>query len=211
MKCEIDYTLYLVTDRALMNASSIEVAVESALEGGCTVVQLREKDLSSLEFYKMAKRVKCLTDRYSVPLIINDRVDIALAIDADGVHVGQSDLPAEVVRKMIGHDKILGVSASNLPQAVVAREMGADYLGIGAMFATDTKTDANLTTIEELGRIRKEIDLPLVVIGGINADTIPLFRGSGVDGIAVVSAVLSQPDIKMAAESLKGQFVDIKG
>ncbi len=207
MKPEIDYTLYLVTDQQLMNAPSIEIAVESAMKGGCTLVQLREKNLGSLAFYEMAQRVKQITEQYNVPLIINDRVDIALAVDADGVNVGQSDLPADIVRKLIGPDKILGVSASNLSEAMAASKAGADYLGVGAMFATGTKTDAELTAMEELWRIRDAISLPIVVIGGINKETTPLFSGSGIDGIAVVSAILSQPDIAEAAKELKKLFL----
>lgn len=142
MKNKIDYTLYLCTDRDLMSTGTIEESVEQAVKGGCTVVQLREKHCSSKEFYELAVRVKEITDRYHVPLIINDRVDIALAADAAGVHIGQSDLPASVVRDIIGNDKILGVSASRLEEAVKAVEDGADYLGVGAMFATNTKADA---------------------------------------------------------------------
>lgn len=207
MKPKIDYTLYLVTDQHFMNVPSIEIAVESAIKGGCTLVQLREKDLGSLAFYEIAQKVKHITVRYNVPLIINDRVDIALAVDADGVHVGQSDLPAGVVRKLIGPDKILGVSASNLPEAIAASDAGADYLGVGAMFATGTKTDAELTAMEELLQIKDTISLPIVVIGGINNKTIPLFCDSGIDGIAVVSAILSQPDITKAAKELKKLFL----
>ena len=142
MKNKIDYTLYLCTDRDLMSTDTIEESVEQAVKGGCTVVQLREKNCSSKEFYELAVRVKEITDRYHVPLIINDRVDIALAVDAAGVHIGQSDLPASVVRNIIGKDKILGVSAARREEALKAVEDGADYLGVGAMFATNTKTDA---------------------------------------------------------------------
>ncbi len=206
MKHDIDYSLYLVTDRQLMTAPTIEEAVESAVRGGCSVVQLREKTASSLEFYEYAQRVKHITGKYNVPLIINDRVDIAMAVDADGVHVGQSDLPAAVARSMIGKDKILGVSASSLAEAVAARDAGADYLGVGAMFATGTKTEAEITSMDELRRIRDEIKIPVVVIGGINLVTVPLFKGFNIDGIAVVSAILSKPDIEAAARELKKSF-----
>ena len=189
-----------------MTAPTIEEAVESAVRGGCSVVQLREKTASSLEFYEYAQRVKHITGKYNVPLIINDRVDIAMAVDADGVHVGQSDLPAAVARSMIGKDKILGVSASSLAEAVAARDAGADYLGVGAMFATGTKTEAEITSMDELRRIRDEIKIPVVVIGGINLVTVPLFKGFNIDGIAVVSAILSKPDIEAAARELKKSF-----
>ena len=201
-KQEIDYTLYLCTDRDLMSTDTIEEAVEQAVKGGCTVVQLREKDCSSLEFYETALRVKKITDEYKIPLIINDRVDIALAVNADGVHVGQDDLPAASVRRILGGDKVIGVSAGSVREAVKAREDGADYLGVGAMHATSTKTDADVTTVEELKKIREIVDLPIVAIGGMNKQTLPELKGTGVDGIAVVSAVIAADDIERAASEL---------
>lgn len=201
-KQEIDYTLYLCTDRDLMSTDTIEEAVEQAVKGGCTVVQLREKDCSSLEFYETALRVKKITDEYKIPLIINDRVDIALAVNADGVHVGQDDLPAASVRWILGGDKVIGVSAGSVREAVKAREDGADYLGVGAMHATSTKTDADVTTVEELKKIREMVDLPIVAIGGMNKQTLPELKGTGVDGIAVVSAVIAADDIERAASEL---------
>ena len=206
----IDYSLYLVTDRDLMSTPTLEQAVEAAIAGGCTLVQLREKKASSLEFYNAAVKIKQITDCHHVPLIINDRADIALAVDASGVHVGQNDLPASRVRKIIGNHKILGVSAATLEEAFKAQQDGADYLGIGAMFATGTKTDAKLVTMEELKKIRASIDLPLVVIGGISEATIPQFAGMGIDGISVVSALISRPDITLAAKQLKTLFLRTK-
>ncbi len=206
MKFNIDYTLYLCTDRKLMTTNTLEESVELAIKGGCTVVQLREKDCSSLEFYKLAQRVKIITDYYHVPLIINDRIDIALAVDAAGVHIGQSDLPARIARSIIGSEKILGVSASNLIEAVRARDDGADYLGVGAMYATATKTDAKTVSIEELKLIRKSVEIPIVVIGGINKATVGNFKGYGIDGLAVVSAVVAQKDIAAAARELAAMF-----
>ncbi|NLB33505.1 MAG: thiamine phosphate synthase, partial [Tissierellia bacterium] len=141
MKPNIDYTLYLVTDREIMSTEKLETAVEQAILGGCTVIQLREKNCSSLEFFEIAISIKEITDRYQIPLIINDRIDIALAVDASGVHIGQSDMPARIVRKLIGNNKILGVSASNFEEAMKAYKDDADYLGVGAMFITDTKKD----------------------------------------------------------------------
>ncbi|NMA79051.1 MAG: thiamine phosphate synthase [Clostridiales bacterium] len=207
MKPKIDYTLYLVTDRNLMFSPTIEDLVEQAIKGGCTLIQLREKDSSSLEFYEMALRVREVTNQLDIPLIINDRVDIAIAVNADGVHIGQNDLPIDAVRNIIGYDKIIGVSASNLSEALNAQRGGADYLGIGAMFATDTKSDANLTSFDELQKIREAISLPLVVIGGINRTTAPLFHGSGVDGLAVVSAIAAREDVCGAARELKQLFL----
>ncbi|HBM75667.1 MAG TPA: thiamine phosphate synthase, partial [Clostridiaceae bacterium] len=199
MKPKIDYSLYLVTDRKLMSTPTLEDAVKQAIDGGTTLVQLREKDASSLEFYQTAVKIKRITDANHIPLIINDRVDIALAVDAAGVHVGQSDLPAHIVRSIIGKNKILGVSASSLCEAVQAQKDGADYLGVGAMFATGTKTDAKLVSMEELKKIRSAVDLPIVVIGGINRKTIPIFNHTGIDGIAVVSALISAKDISSEA------------
>ncbi len=202
MRNKVDYSLYLCTDRELMSTDTLEEAVEQAILGGCTIIQLREKTCSSREFYDTACHVKTITKHYGVPLIINDRVDIALAVDADGVHVGQSDLPCNVVRRIIGSDKIVGVSASSLSKAVEAVRQGADYLGVGAMYSTQTKTDTSLVTPDELKAIRAAVTVPIVVIGGINKHTVGDFKCSGIDGLAVVSAVISQPDIRAAAAEL---------
>ncbi len=206
MKHEIDYTLYLVTDREFMSANTLERAVEEAIVGGCTVIQLREKMASSLEFYRTALNIKAITDKYRVPLIINDRVDIALAVDADGIHLGQRDLPAGAVRKIISNDKIMGVSVSNFQEAVKAVADGADYLGVGAMYATDSKRDAEIVSLAELKTIRNAVDIPIVVIGGINKNTVQDFVASGIDGLAVISAVISQKDIAGAAKELITMF-----
>ncbi len=201
-KNNVDYTLYLCTDRGLMTTDTVEESVRLAVAGGCGVVQLREKEISSAEFYRLAVNTKKITDEAGAALIINDRVDIALAADADGVHVGQSDLPAAVVRRLIGPDKLLGVSVATLEQAKQAAADGADYLGVGAMYATQTKTDADIVTMEELRRIRAAVDIPIVVIGGINKNTLGNFKGMGIDGLAVVSAVVAQADITAAAKEL---------
>lgn len=206
MKNKIDYTLYLCTDRDLMSSVTIEENVELAIKGGCTVIQLREKNCSSKEFYDLAVSVKKITDKYNVPLIINDRVDIAMAVDAAGVHIGQSDLPADVVRRIIGDDKIIGVSTAKLDEALKAVKDGADYLGVGAMYSTDTKTDARPVTMEELKEIRKNVDIPIVVIGGINMNTLGNFKNMGIDGLAVVSAIVAQPDVEKAAKDMYEAF-----
>lgn len=205
-KNAIDYTLYLCTDRGLMSSPTIEEAVEQAILGGTGVIQLREKDIDAKDFYEMAVSLKKITNQYRVPLIINDRVDVALACDADGVHIGQRDIPAALVRKIIGPDKLLGVSAATLEEAVQAVKDGADYLGIGAMYATNTKDDAEIVTIEELKRIRKAVDVPIVVIGGINMSTMENFKGYGIDGLAVVSAVMAAEDVQAAAHALVTGF-----
>ncbi|BAL00290.1 thiamine-phosphate pyrophosphorylase [Oscillibacter valericigenes Sjm18-20] len=203
-----DYTLYLVTDRGLMSTEILETAVEKAIEGGVTMVQLREKEASSREFYDQSVRIKKITDRYGVPLIVNDRIDIALAIGADGVHIGQSDLPAAVARTIIGREMLLGVSASSLSEALQAQLDGADYLGVGAMFHTGTKQEAQIVSMEKLLRIRQTVRIPVVAIGGIDRGNAASFRKAKIDGLAVVSAIISQPDIKDAAEELKRLFLE---
>ncbi len=205
---KVDYTLYVCTDQKLMSSATIEESVEQAILGGCTVIQLREKDSSSREFYETAKRVKEITEKYQVPLIINDRVDIALAVDADGVHVGQSDLPAKVVREILGEDKIIGVSAARVEEAVQAEKDGADYLGVGAMFATGTKTNTRSVSIEYLKKICSSVQIPIVAIGGIHEDNAASLKNTGIAGLAVVSAVVAQPDVAQAAARLKKIFVE---
>lgn len=209
MKPNIDYSIYLVTDRDLMSTETLEEAVEKAIIGGCTLIQLREKDCSSLDFYNTAVRVKEITDKHNIPLIINDRVDIALAVDAAGVHVGQSDIPAAIVRKVIGNDKILGVSTGSVNEALEAEKNGADYLGVGAMYSTGTKKDADSTSMDELRKIRENVSIPIVVIGGINKDRVKDFKGIGIDGLAIVSAIIAKEDITTAAKELKNEFIKI--
>ena len=202
-----DYSLYLVTDRMLMRTKTLGEAVEQAVIGGCTMVQLREKEILSLDFYVLASEMKKITDRYGIPLIINDRIDIAMAVGAAGVHIGQKDIPADIARKVIGKDMLLGVSAVSVAEAVNAAKAGADYLGVGAMFPTGTKPDAGFVSMEELGRIRKAVDIPIVVIGGISKENAMLFQPMGIDGLAVVSAVIAQPDIRKSAADLKSLFL----
>ncbi len=211
MSCKADYTLYLVTDRGLMSTGTLEEAVEQALAGGCTMVQLREKELPAREFYQSALRVREITKRHGVPLIVNDRVDVAMAAGADGVHVGQGDLPAREARRLIGPGKLLGVSVANEAEALRAVSDGADYLGVGAMYPTDTKTDTREVTMEELVHIRRAVSVPIVVIGGINERTAPDFAGTGIDGLAVVSAVIAQPDIAAASRRLAELFRETMG
>ena len=203
---KVDYTLYLVTDRRLMRTQTLTEAVKQAILDGCTMVQLREKDSSSQAFFQQVQEVKRITDQYQVPLIINDRLDIALAVGAFGIHIGQNDLPVPVVRQIIGKDMLLGVSVSSVEEAGQAMEDGADYLGVGAMFTTGTKTDAGMVPMEELIRIRRITNLPIVVIGGINRENAGAFRPMGIDGLAVVSSIIGQPDIRKAAEEIKKAF-----
>lgn len=203
----LDFTLYLVTDRNLMSSASLETAVEQAILGGCTMVQLREKDISSDEFYRLAVSIKSITDKYEIPLIINDRVDIALSVNAAGVHIGQHDLPASIVRKIIPQNMILGVSVSTLQEAQKAVSDGADYLGVGAMFSTSTKTDADVVSMHTLSQIRKSDHIPIVAIGGINKENAPVFKAINIDGLAVVSAIISQQDIRRSSKALKQAFL----
>ena len=204
-----DYRLYLVTDRNCLQQQTLEQAVEQAILGGVTLVQLREKAIASKEFYERALRIKAICHHYNVPLLINDRVDIALAVEADGVHIGQSDLPCGVVRQILGKDKIIGVSARTVQQAIQAQADGADYLGVGAMFATSTKQDAKTVSVETLNDIRQSVSIPIVAIGGINHTTLPALQqalqaaDTSIDGVAVVSAILGQKDVKLASEKLK--------
>ena len=199
---KIDYSLYLVADTSFMTLETAEKKVTEAIEGGVTIVQLRAKDISAAEFYNMALKIKMVTGYYNVPLIINDRVDIAIAADADGVHTGQEDLPAGEVRKLIGMNKIMGISVSNTYEAEKAERESADYLGAGAMFPTDTKLDAKYVNLEELGEIKKKVQIPVVAIGGINAENAGQLFCAGADGIAVVSAILGEKNIKEAALKL---------
>lgn len=202
-KHKIDYTLYLVTDRRLMSCKTIEESVSLAIDGGASVVQLREKDCSSRKFYELAIRVKRITEPHNVPLIINDRIDIALAANADGVHLGQSDIPCREARKILGADKFIGVSAALPEEAAQAQADGADYLGVGAVFTTKTKTNTRPVTPEIIKQIRAAVTIPFVVIGGINTENIKELYGLGINGAAVVSAVVAQPDITAAARKMR--------
>ncbi|RHS62193.1 thiamine phosphate synthase [Clostridium sp. AM45-5] len=198
-----DMLLYAVTDRAWLNGATLESQVEQALKGGATFVQLREKELDEETFLEEAKKIKKLCGKYHVPFVINDNVDIALAVDADGVHVGQSDMEAGKVREKLGPDKIIGVSCKTVEQALLAKKHGADYLGVGAMYPTGTKKDATAVTPAALSEICHAVDIPVVAIGGINKDRLEPLKGTGVDGVAVVSAIFAAEDIEKAAKELK--------
>jgi len=201
-KKSIDYKLYLVTDRNVLGKRDLIQSVEEAIQGGATIVQLREKNCSSLDFYNLALKLKEVTSKYGVPLIINDRLDIALAVKADGLHIGQEDLPLTIVKTIVGDDMIIGVSANTLEEALLAEKQGADYVGIGAVYPTDTKLDADYVTLDDLHTIRKTISIPIVGIGGINEENVVEVMGSNIDGVAVVSAILGKQDIKLATEEL---------
>jgi thiamine-phosphate pyrophosphorylase len=201
--CKVDYTLYMVTDRTLMGTKTLEACVEQALAGGVTLVQLREKQLDTEAFIALGKRIKCLCDSYGVPLVINDRLDVALGVDAFGVHIGQHDLSVSDARAILGASRLLGVSVTTVVQARRAQIDGADYLGVGAMFVTQTKQNASYVSLQTLAAIRKAVNLPIVTIGGMNKETIPLCATYGVQGFAVVSALVSQTDVFLAAKELE--------
>lgn len=199
----VDYTLYLCTDSGLMSCDTVEASVERGILGGCSVVQLREKTASSLELFQLAGRVKQVTDKYNVPLIINDRLDICLAVGAAGVHLGQSDLPCREARRILGTDKLIGVSAATPEEAAKAQADGADYLGVGAVFPTSTKTNTRPVTADVIREIRGAVTIPFVVIGGVNSENITRLYGLGINGAAVISAVISQKDIVKAAKAMR--------
>jgi thiamine-phosphate pyrophosphorylase len=210
-RMKVDYSLYLVTDRKILNGQDLYTGVEKAIKGGVTLVQLREKNASSREFYSLGKEIKELTDIYDIPLIINDRLDIALAIDADGLHIGNDDLPIEIARDLLGTKKLLGYSASSLKEAQYGEKAGADYLGVGAVFPTDTKKNVDRVSLEELKNIKEKVNIPVVGIGGINIENVHQVLETGVDGIAVVSAILGKDNITGAAAELKRTITGYPG
>ena len=194
--------LYAVTDRSWLRGETLYQQVEKALKGGATFIQLREKDMSDKEFLDTALEIKELTDRYNVPFVINDNVDVAIRCNADGVHVGQDDMEAGNVRQMLGSDKIIGVSVHNVSEAIQAEQSGADYLGVGAVFSTSTKSDAENVSFEMLHDICRAVSIPVVAIGGITKDNIQELKGSGINGVAVVSAIFAAEDIEAATNEL---------
>ena len=204
MKCaDKDLLLYAVTDRYWLGKRTLHDVVNESLDGGVTFVQLREKHLDQAHFLEEAKDLKMLCKAYNVPFVINDNVDIALEMDADGVHVGQSDMEAGDVRAKLGPDKIIGVSAQTVEQAVLAEKRGADYLGVGAVFPTNSKDDATDVSYETLKAICQAVSIPVIAIGGITKDNVEELSGSGICGIAVISAIYGQKNIKDATANLK--------
>lgn len=202
---DIDLSLYLVTDKS-DDVDRFLNTIEEAIKGGVSVVQIREKTAETLDFYNLALRVKEITAKYNIPLIINDRVDVALVIDAEGVHVGQSDMPCDITRKLIGKDKILGVSAATIGEAQKAQKDGADYIGTGAVFPTATKDDAPSITKQDLKEIAESIDIPVVAIGGITLDNASELTDTGIAGLSVVSAIMSAEDPKESSQKLLNIF-----
>ena len=202
MKAQPDYSIYLVTDDGCLQGRALLDCVREALEGGVTLVQYRAKTASSAEMYAEALQLKALCDSFKVPLIINDRLDIAMAVGAAGVHLGQDDLPCAAARKILGEDYIIGVSAHNPAEAKAALQSGADYLGCGAVFGTATKADVQKLGTDGLAAICKAKGLPVVGIGGVTADNYREVRAAGADGAAIVSGILAQPDIRATVEAI---------
>lgn len=206
MKCDKkDLLLYAVTDRSWLNGKTLYGQVEQALKGGVSFVQLREKNLNTEAFLQEAIQIQSLCRTYGVPFVINDNIDIALAMNADGVHVGQKDMEVSKVRAKLGPDKLIGVSAQTVEQAVKAEKEGASYLGVGAVFATDSKLDAIEVSHETLKEICKSVKIPVVAIGGINRENVMELSESGICGVAVISAIFAQSDIEKATDDLKKQ------
>lgn len=202
MKAQPDYSIYLVTDDGCLQGRALLDCVREALEGGVTLVQYRAKTASSAEMYAEALQLKALCDSFNVPLIINDRLDIAMAVGAAGVHLGQDDLPCAAARRILGEDYLIGVSAHNLAEAKAALQSGADYLGCGAVFGTATKADVKKLGTEGLEAICKAKELPVVGIGGVTADNYREVRVAGADGAAIVSGILAQPDIRATVRAI---------
>uniref|UniRef100_I5AS12 Thiamine-phosphate synthase n=1 Tax=Eubacterium cellulosolvens (strain ATCC 43171 / JCM 9499 / 6) TaxID=633697 RepID=I5AS12_EUBC6 len=204
MRCtDESLQLYAITDRRWLAGKTLYSQVEEALKGGATFIQLREKDLDEETFRREAVALKELCGKYGVPFVLDDNVKLAKEIDADGVHVGQSDMEAGEVVRLLGEDKIIGVSASTVEDAVLAEKRGASYLGVGAVFPTGTKDDASGVSMETLREICQAVHIPVVAIGGITGENLGQLRGSGIAGISVISAIFAQPDVRKATEELK--------
>ncbi len=204
-----DLTLYAVTDRSWLKGERLASVVEQAIQGGATCIQLREKELKGEELLQEAEEVKEICKKYGVPLIINDDVELALRIDADGVHVGQKDMAAKEARKRLGADKILGVTAKTVEQALQAQEQGADYLGSGAVFGSKSKADAKKLDHEILRQICEAVEIPVLAIGGIDQANVSQLAGTGICGVAVISGIFARPDIRDAAEELKKKTMEM--
>lgn len=198
-----DLRLYLCTDRLLALGRPIAEALEEAVAGGVTMVQIREKDASTREFYEVALQIKEIVARHRIPLVVNDRADIALAIGADGLHLGQSDMPLAAARRLVGPGMFIGISASTPALALEAQRGGADYLGVGAVFPTDSKSDVGVIGLAGLREVCAAVDIPVVAIGGIGPQNAAEAMGAGADGVAVISAIFSQVDIRAATRALR--------
>ena len=207
---KLDTTMYFITDSTNYSEEEFLLRVEEACKGGVTLLQLREKERTTREYLSLAQKVHEITMRYDIPLIIDDRVDVALAVNAEGVHVGQSDMPVAIARKLMGTDKIVGATAKTVPQALEAYEQGADYLGVGAIYPTTTKVKTVLTSVDTLKEIVKAVPIKVNAIGGLNKDNIHVLKGSGIDGICAVSAIMKANDPCIAAKELREAFNELQ-
>ena len=206
---KLDTTLYFITDSTTVPEERFLPVVEAACKGGATIIQLREKDKSTREYMQLAEAVHAITSRYNIPLIIDDRVDVALAIGAEGVHVGQSDMPVHVARKLMGESAIIGATTKTVPQALEAFEQGADYLGCGAIYPTTTHVKTVITPVETLKEVGKAVPIPVNAIGGLNKDNIFVLKDSGIAGICAVSGIMKAADPESAARELKAAFLKL--
>lgn len=205
-----DGSIYFITCSDGFSEEEFLYRIEEACKGGVTLIQLREKDKTTREYLSLAEKVHNITQKYNIPLIIDDRVDVALAVDAEGVHVGQSDMPVSIARRLMGKDKIVGATAKTVPQAIEAYNQGADYLGVGAIYPTTTKVKTVLTSVDTLKEIVKAVPIKVNAIGGLNKDNIGVLEGSGIDGICVVSAIMKADSPFVAAKKLKESFYGLQ-
>jgi len=205
-----DTTLYFITDSTGFSEEEFLCRVEQALKGGVTLVQLREKTGTTREYIALAEKVHWLTKKYNVPLIIDDRIDVAMAVDAEGVHLGQSDMPVDTARRILGEDKIIGATAKTVPQALEAYKNGADNLGVGAIYPTTTKVKTVLTSVDTLKEIAKAVPIPVNAIGGLNKDNMDVLENTGIAGVCVVSAIMKADSPQKAAEEIKAKFLSLK-
>ena len=207
---KLDTTMYFITDSTNYTEDEFLYRVEEACKGGVTLIQLREKERTTREYLSLAEKVHEIARKYDIPLIIDDRVDVALAVNAEGVHVGQSDMPVNIARKLMGGDKIVGATAKTVPQAIEAYEQGADYLGVGAIYPTTTKVKTVLTSVDTLKEIVKAVPIRVNAIGGLNKDNIHVLKDSGIDGICVVSAIMKADNPCAAAKELREAFNELQ-
>ena len=205
-----DTTLYFITDSTGFSEEEFLSRVEQALKGGVTLLQLREKEKTTREYIALAEKVHKLTRKYNIPLIIDDRIDVAMAVNAEGVHLGQSDMPVDIARKILGKDKIIGATAKTVPQALEAYANGADNLGVGAIYPTTTKVKTVLTSVDTLKEIVKAVPIPVNAIGGLNKNNIDILENTGIAGVCVVSAIMKADNPQKAAEEIKEKFAAIK-
>ncbi|MBR2503126.1 MAG: thiamine phosphate synthase [Oscillospiraceae bacterium] len=205
-----DTTLYFITDSTYFSEEEFLYRVEQALKGGVTLLQLREKNKNTREYISLAEKVHILTQKYNVPLIIDDRIDVAIAINAEGVHLGQSDMPVDTARRILGNDKIIGATAKTVEQAVEAFKNGADYLGVGAIYPTTTKVKTVLTSVDTLKDIVRAVPIPVNAIGGLNKDNMYVLNSTGISGVCVVSAIMKADNPQKSAEVIKEKFSELK-